>query len=188
MKLNDQLLLRIAEWKPGVDDWPNDVGDAESLARYRPLIDALESLSIVVQPGNGHEYGETFFRLFLYKSQGGESFEGLGLYVALCRFAPIGIYGEERRAWGLAKKSTTGLPWGDGYAGFPSLENVYRVSDPELSEAAKQVQGLMLDHNVYLPPIEELAEPITFAIPKLFSDNANLGKDVAFDILFNDLY
>lgn len=100
MKLNDQLLLRIAEWKPGVEDWPNDGGDAESLARYRPLIDALESLSIVVQPGNGHEYGETFFRLFLYKSQGGESFEGLGLYVALCRLAPIGIYGEERRAWG----------------------------------------------------------------------------------------
>lgn len=68
------------------------------------------------------------------------------------------------------------------------MENVYRVSDPELSETANQVQGLMLDHNVYLPTIEELAEPITFAIPKLFSDNANLGKSVAFDILFNDLY
>ena len=178
LKLDDELLLRIANWKPAVSGWPDDVGDALSLAQYRPLISDIESLPVTVRRDDGWQYADTFFGLFLYHQQSDESFEGLGLYVSLCRFAPIGIYGEERRAWG---------PTG-GYASFPTPDNMYCVSDPNWQAIAEDVRTLMENHSVYLPTVDELARPIGFPLPQMFRDNANQGRSIVFDILFNDLY
>ena len=69
MKLDDQTLLRIAEWKPATEGWPDDCGDSESLGMYQPFLEDLESLPLQLQHGNGHDYGDTFFRFFLYCSR-----------------------------------------------------------------------------------------------------------------------
>jgi hypothetical protein len=106
-----------------------------------------------------------------------DSYEGLGLYIALSRFAPIGIYGEERRAWG---------PHG-GYGGAPTIDNVYCIS-PSWESVAADVASLMREHGIYMPPIDELSRPITINLPQLLRDNANRGQSLIFHLIFNDLY
>lgn len=167
MKLTQELLLRIANGSPAVPGWPDDGGEDRSLAQYHPLIKEIKSLPVNVEREDGWEYGETFFCFLLHGRQSDGSSGGRGLYVAVSRFAPIGIYGE---------------------ANSPTSDNAYRVSSPDWIQIAENVETLMKSHEVYMPTIDELKAPITFPLPQIFSDNANLGKSIVFDILFNDLY
>jgi len=178
MELSSDLLYRIASWKGAIPGWPNDGGDLESYARYGPLIDSIETLPVAVKRDRGWQFGDTYFGLYLYRKPPAEYYEGLGLYVALSRFAPIGIYGEERRAWRA----------NGGYAGRPDLQNAFCVSDPDWRRIAMQVHQLLEGHSVYVPTIAELARPVDFALPEVFMRSANLGTSQVFDIIFNDLY
>ena len=177
-ELSDELLVHVANWNPAVAGWP-DFRDDDSPSPYLDLISALESLDgFSLLHKNGQDYGDTFFGYFLHRPTDTDHFDDWGLYVALCRFAPVGIYGEEHRKWG---------PTG-GHGGGPGLNNAYVVSSADWQPVAKTVRKLMVDHGVYLPTREEMERPLNFELPKLFRDNANCGQSVNFHVLFNDLY
>lgn len=177
-ELSDDILVSIANWNPAVPGWP-DFRDDDSPRPYLKLIESLESLDgLSLLHNNGHEYSDTFFGFFLHHPTRTDRFDDWGIYVALSRFAPIGIYGKEHRKWG---------PTG-GHSGFPNLNNVYVVSGADWQPVADSVRKLMVDHGVYLPTKEEMERPLNFELPKLFRDNANCGHSVNFDVLFNDLY
>ena len=177
-ELSDELLVHVANWNPAVPGWP-DFRDDDSPAPYLNLISALESLDgFSLLHNNGQDYGDTFFGYFLHCPTDTDTFDDWGLYVALCRFAPVGIYGEEHRKWG---------PTG-GHGGGPGLNNAYVVSNADWQPVAATARKLMVDHGVYLPTREEMERPLNFELPKLFRDNANCGQSVNFHVLFNDLY
>jgi hypothetical protein len=127
---------------------------------------------------NGHEHGDTFFAFFLHRPTATDRFDDWGIYVALSRFAPIGICGKEHRKW-----EPTG-----GHSCFPIPNNVYVDSGPDWQPVADSVRKLMNDHGVYLPTKEEIQRPLNFELPKMFRDNPNCGHSMNFDVLFNDFY
>ena len=178
-ELSEDLLIRIANWGPAVSGWP-DFRDDDSPKPYTRFISDIESLNgFSLLHGDGHEYGDTFFGYFLHRPPPTlDSFNEWGLYIALSRFAPIGIYGEEHRAWG---------PRG-GHGGGPGLNNAYVVSNAEWQRVSESVRDLMVAHGIYLPTQEELERPLGFELPRTFRDNANLGQSLNFHVLFNDLY
>lgn len=181
MKLDNNQLLKLAEWVSLKETWVNFEDDDRPVANYALLDNDLKSIDgYKIRESDGWEYADTYFDYFFYTSNLINEAErsSAGIHVSLSRFGPIGIY---------CKGSKTYHECGVSIS-RPSLETLYQIPDQTFLALELEIISCFKKHNIYMPSQYELERLISFDLPALFEREANLDTSRAFGIIINDLY
>ena len=174
-QLTVDVMKSLAAWEEPLPGWVSFKDDDRPEANYSTLLESLSAIAgYLIWIGNGYEYSDTYFDIFVFRKDPETERGGTGIHVALSRFAPIGIYCKGRRT----EKAGSG----------PNLKSLYSIPDLSFRDAEIAIVEALGEAQIYLPSEAELSRPIDFDIPDLFRSNANLGCSAYFDVLINDLY